>query len=155
MDASKAGGASAIGFVEGTGRRNIDLANGVIVNPSSRHEMRRHDMRAGNIMAVVATVSTLFIAAAQAQSQRQQVPPPLAQPPNQNPCSPGARAGAPGANETTGSRTLSDRLAESKGVICPPADVDPAIVAPPIGGGRTPVVPPSGTPGGDPNIQPK
>jgi hypothetical protein len=58
MDASKAGGASAIGFVEGTGRRNIDLANGVIVNPSSRHEMRRHDMRAGNIMAVVATVST-------------------------------------------------------------------------------------------------
>jgi len=33
--------------------------------------------------------------------------------------------------------------------------VDPGISVPPIGGGRTPVIPPPGTPGGDPNIQPK
>jgi hypothetical protein len=108
-------------------------------------------MQAGNIMAVVAAVSTLFIATAQAQSEQQGVAPSFAQP--QNPCL--ARAGAPRANETTGGRTLSDQLAESKGVICPPAGVDPAIVAPPIGGGRTPVIPAPGTPGGDPTIQPK
>jgi hypothetical protein len=110
-------------------------------------------MQAGNIMAVVAAVSTLFIATARAQTEQQGVAPSFAQP--QNACPPGARAGAPRANETTGSRTLSDQLAESKGVICPPVDVDPAIVAPPIGGGRTPVIPAPGTPGGDPNIQPK
>ena len=51
--------------------------------------------------------------------------------------------------------TLSDQLAESKGVICPPAGVDPGITAPPVGGGRMPVIPPPGTPGGDPYIQPK
>jgi len=56
---------------------------------------------------------------------------------------------------TTGSGgTLSDKLARSDGVICPP-DVDPDIKAPAPGGGKTPVIPPPGTPGGDPNIQPK
>jgi hypothetical protein len=54
-----------------------------------------------------------------------------------------------------GSRSLSDQLAERKGVICPKAGVDPGIMAPPVGGGRMPVIPPPGTPGGDPNLQPK
>jgi hypothetical protein len=40
-------------------------------------------------------------------------------------------------------------------VICPPAGVDPGISAPPIGGGVTPVIPPPGTPGGDPGLVPK
>jgi len=39
-------------------------------------------------------------------------------------------------------------------VLCPPS-VDPGIHAPPPGGGRTPVIPPPGSPGGDPNVQPK
>ena len=58
---------------------------------------------------------------------------------------------------TTGSaqnENLSDRLARSDGVLCPP-NVDPDIHAPPPGGGRTPVIPPPGSPGGDPNVQPK
>jgi hypothetical protein len=110
-------------------------------------------MRARNVMAAVAAVSTLFISAAQAQSQRREAP--LAMPPHQIPCSPDARVGVGRSDETTGSRTLSDQLAESKGVICPPAGVDPGITAPPIGGGRMPVIPPPGTPGGDPYIQPK
>jgi hypothetical protein len=50
---------------------------------------------------------------------------------------------------------LSEQLSQSKGVICPPAGIDPGISVPPIGGGSTPVIPPPGTPGGDPSIQPK
>jgi len=56
---------------------------------------------------------------------------------------------------TTGSGgNLSDKLARSDGVICPP-EVDPDINAPAPGGGKTPVIPPPGGRGGDPHIQPK
>jgi hypothetical protein len=50
---------------------------------------------------------------------------------------------------------LSDKLAESKGVICPPTGVDPDIRVPPPGGGELRVIPPPGAPGGNPNVQPK
>jgi hypothetical protein len=51
--------------------------------------------------------------------------------------------------------TLSDKLARSGGVICPP-NVDPEIKAPtPESGAKMPVIPPPGSPGGDPSIQPK
>ena len=69
-------------------------------------------MRARNVMAAVAAVSTLFISAAQAQSQRREAP--LAMPPHQIPCSPDARVGVPRSGETTGSRTLSDQLADNE-----------------------------------------
>jgi hypothetical protein len=68
-------------------------------------------------------------------------------------CQRGAGGLAPG--ETTGSSQLSDLLSQSKGVICPPAGIDPGIAAPPVGGGRTPVIPPPGTLGGGPSIVPK
>jgi hypothetical protein len=69
---------------------------------------------------------------------------------------------APGTADpsvTTGSGpnqnpTLSDRLARSDGVLCPP-NVDPDIRVPPPGGGKMPVIPPPGSPGGDPGVQPK
>jgi hypothetical protein len=53
-------------------------------------------------------------------------------------------------------RTLSDQLARSDGVICPPGRVDPEIHqgAPAVGTGM-PVIPPPGSPGGDPSIKPK
>jgi hypothetical protein len=57
--------------------------------------------------------------------------------------------------ETTGSANLSDQLSRSKGVICPPAGIDPGLTVPPVGGGITPVIPPPGTPGGDPGLIPK
>jgi hypothetical protein len=38
-------------------------------------------------------------------------------------------------------RPLSDQLSQSKGIICPPTGIDPGIAAPPVGGGRTPVIP--------------
>lgn len=50
---------------------------------------------------------------------------------------------------------LSERLARSNGVICPPEQVDPAIKAPTPQGGSMPVIPPPGSPGGDTRVQPK
>jgi hypothetical protein len=65
------------------------------------------------------------------------------------------------AADTTGctpqersNQTLSQKLDQTKGVICPP-DVDPAMKAPTPKTGDTPVIRPPGTPGGDPHVQPK
>jgi hypothetical protein len=66
-------------------------------------------------------------------------------------CSRGpGRSGSPGR-----SADLSDQLAQSNGVICPPAGVDPKMAAPPRAGGAIPVIPPPGAPGGDPHTVPK
>jgi hypothetical protein len=51
--------------------------------------------------------------------------------------------------------TLSDHLASSGGVICPPPAVDPSIQAPTPETGNMPVIKPPGAPGGDPSVQPK
>jgi hypothetical protein len=56
---------------------------------------------------------------------------------------------------TTAGEPLSDKLAKSDGVLCPPADVDPEIRAPTPDAGNTPVIPPPGSPGGNPNLRPK
>jgi hypothetical protein len=50
---------------------------------------------------------------------------------------------------------LSDKLAKSDGVLCPPQGVDPEIRAPTPDAGNTPVIPPPGSPGGNPNVRPK
>ena len=50
--------------------------------------------------------------------------------------------------------TLSEKLDQTAGVICPP-DIDPAIKVPTPNAGKTPVIPPPGSPGGDQNVQPK
>jgi hypothetical protein len=97
-------------------------------------------MRTPNGVVVVAAVAVWSSTMAHAQASA---------------CPPGVGNNAPSSNETTGSRPLSEQLSQSKGVICPPAGIDPGISVPPIGGGRTPVIPPPGTPGGDPSIQPK
>ena len=65
---------------------------------------------------------------------------------------------APGSpDRTTGkaAEPLGDKLARSDGVLCPPAGVDPEIRAPTPDAGKTPVIPPPGSPGGDPSIRPK
>ena len=49
---------------------------------------------------------------------------------------------------------LSSNLNQSGGVICPP-DVDQGMKAPTPNTGKMPVIPPPGSPGGNPNIQPK
>jgi hypothetical protein len=71
---------------------------------------------------------------------------------------------SPAAAQTTDSKacteqernnqTLGEKLGQSGGVICPP-EVDPGMKAPTPEGGKTPVIPPPGSPGGNPNVQPK
>jgi len=71
---------------------------------------------------------------------------------------------APAAAQTTdskacseqerGNQTLGEKLGQSNGVICPP-EVDPGMNAPTPEGGKMPVIPPPGSPGGNPNVQPK
>jgi hypothetical protein len=59
------------------------------------------------------------------------------------------------APEAKAGEPLSDKLARTGGVICPP-NVDPEIKAPtPEHGNKMPVIPPPGSPGGDPSVQPK
>lgn len=75
-----------------------------------------------------------------------------------------AAGGSARAADTTGctpqerqqanQNNLSQKLDDTAGVICPP-DVDPAMKAPTPKGGNTPVIPPPGSPGGNPNVQPK
>ena len=60
----------------------------------------------------------------------------------------------PQSADKTG-KSLSEQLARSDGVICPPSGVDPDIRAPTPEGGRMPVISPPGSPAGDPNIRPK
>jgi hypothetical protein len=69
-------------------------------------------------------------------------------------CPPEARSNTPGTSGS-GAPDLSDRLANSHGVICPPAGVDPDMHVPPPGGGDIKVIPPPGSPGGSQNVQPK
>lgn len=64
---------------------------------------------------------------------------------------------APRGNTTTGqaSEPLSDKLAKSDGVLCPPSNVDPQMHTPAPNVGSMPVIPPPGSPGGDPSVRPK
>jgi hypothetical protein len=105
-------------------------------------------MRKLSVIAAVTSVVLTGMAFAQAPA-----PAPPAAVPQAPECSRGALPATPG--ETTGSTDIGDQLSRSKGIICPPAGVDPGISAPLVGGGRTPVIPPPGTPGGDPTIIPK
>ena len=58
--------------------------------------------------------------------------------------------------EPPASGSISSDLSRSGGVIKPPADVDPQMKeAPPPSGDRMPVIPPPGTPGGNPSVKPK
>lgn len=54
------------------------------------------------------------------------------------------------------SDNLSERLNRSGGVIKPPENVDPGMQKkPPDDSAKMPVIPPPGSPGGDPNVKPK
>ena len=72
-------------------------------------------------------------------------------------CAPNARATATPDGITTGraGEPLGEKLAKTNGVLCPPSGVDPEMHAPTPDGGTTPVIPPPGSPGGNPNVQPK
>jgi hypothetical protein len=82
-------------------------------------------------------------------------PPAQTNPSNQAACPPDARPNSPTVGSGQSGTNLSDQLANSNGVICPPAGVDPEMRKPAPGGGRIQVVPPPGGPGGDPKTVPK
>jgi hypothetical protein len=87
------------------------------------------------MLSFVAAVSSALLTSTVTFAQVPAPPAPLQMPE----CRRGALPATPG--ETTGSIDLGDQLSRSKGVICPPAGVDPGIAAPPVGGGVTPVIP--------------
>ena len=80
---------------------------------------------------------------------------PVVPPPAQgSSCPPDVKRDAPAVGGES-DKSLSDQLAASKGVICPPAGVDPQMQKAPPEGGAMKVIPPPGSPGGNPSIQPK
>ena len=116
------------------------------------------------------TISNIILASlviAASGSAVAQAPPAPATPPQATaPPSPQRAAGcAPSDRLTTtpdGTTTgqsrepLGDKLAKSDGVLCPPSGVDPDMHAPaPSTDGAMPVIPPPGSPGGDPTVRPK
>jgi len=114
---------------------------------------------------MVSCVLTAMAGAALAQAPPgPTTPPPVIAPPSPqraSDCEPNKQLPPRGTltpdGMTTGqaSEPLGDRLAKSDGVLCPPPGVDPEMRAPTPDSGKTPVIPPPGSPGGDPNIRPK
>jgi hypothetical protein len=83
----------------------------------------------------------------------------------QNPPSVNSKACAPGERLTQDPQThrpvttgqgenLSEKLSRDEGVLCPP-NLDPYIKVPTPNVGDTPIIPPPGSPGGNPNVRPK
>jgi hypothetical protein len=106
------------------------------------------------------TMSCLIVAPTLALAQAPPspaTPPAQAVPPSSAPanCAPPARGSAAQQQGATTGEALGDRLARSDGVLCPPSGVDPEIRAPTPDTGNTPVIPPPGSPGGDPTVRPK
>jgi hypothetical protein len=97
--------------------------------------------------SVAALLLCAALASASAQDRAPQVDP--------KGCAPGERLQTDGkAPEAKAGEPLSDKLARTDGVLCPP-NVDPEIKAPTPNAGKTPVIPPPGSPGGDQSVQPK
>ena len=113
---------------------------------------------------LAATCALMLASAAHAQAPASPATPPAQtatpaaqQPTNCTPMSPNG-AGTNAKDGTTvgqSNEALGDKLARSDGTLCPPANVDPAIRAPTPETGKMLVIPPPGSPGGDPSIRPK
>src|ERR1700753_3243994 len=86
---------------------------------------------------------------------QQTAPPPAKDSANCAPMSPdGTNSTEHSTAGQAGGRQLGDKLAQSDGVLCPPSNVDPAMRAPAPETGKMPVIPPPGSPGGDPSAAP-
>jgi hypothetical protein len=102
-------------------------------------------------MPIVLITAVLAAEAALAQAG----PTPAPAPPAVT-CPPGVNGNPPTVGGgSSSSESLSEKLAESKGIICPPAGIDPEIKVAPPAGGAIKIIPPPGTPGGDQSVQPK
>lgn len=119
--------------------------------------MRKNHAFLISMMLLASAGSTLAQAPPSPATPAQQTAPPA--PDRSANCAPLEKGFHPGTAEgrTTGQsrEPLGDKLARSDGVLCPPAGVDPDMRAPTPDAGRTPVIPPPGSPGGDPSVRPK
>ena len=118
-------------------------------------------------MKLTLILSTMMVALGAAHAQAPPAPAtPMAEtappaPQHATECAPTKPTPDQGPNAKEGmtvgeaNEALGDRLAKSNGVLCPPAGVDPEMRAPAPDAGTTPVIPPPGSPGGNPNVQPK
>lgn len=117
-------------------------------------------------MKLTLMLSTMMAALAAAHAQAPPAPTtPMAETatsaPQRTECAPTKAAPGRGPNASEGTtvgeanEALGDKLAKSNGVLCPPPGVDPQMRAPTPEAGNTPVIPPPGSPGGNPNVQPK
>jgi hypothetical protein len=70
-------------------------------------------------------------------------------------CPPDVKGEPPTVGSGNNKKPLSDKLADSKGVICPPSGIDQDMQVRPPSGGQLKVIPPPGTPGGDQDVHPK
>jgi hypothetical protein len=101
------------------------------------------------------SLAALILAGAQMAALAQTLPP-------ANPANPTVPVAPPNATQPPPEKIappapdLSSRLSRDKGTITPP-NVDPGMsVSPPArGAGTTPVIPPPGSPGGNPSVVPK
>ena len=116
--------------------------------------------------ALVPVLAGALLLSLGASSQAQSPPTPNTVPPatgntvrDPKACAPSQQVNPSQPGSTTGqaqpSQNLSDKLAQTDGVLCPPAGMDPDIHAPAPDVGTMPVIPPPGSPGGDPNVRPK
>ncbi|WP_438277029.1 hypothetical protein [Nitrobacter sp.] len=112
-------------------------------------------MTVRSLFVLVALVALPEIAFAQAPPPGAPPATTLAPSPNAGNCAPHDTASPSGTTTGKPGEPLGDKLAKSDGVLCPPAGVDPEMRAPTPEGGNTPVIPPPGSPGGDPNVRPK
>jgi hypothetical protein len=119
-------------------------------------------MRSKNSLFLLCVLVTASGASAQAPptavTPAQQTATPAPTPPSDcMPTKPVPPRGTIALEGTTGQRAepLGDQLAKSDGVLCPPSGVDPEIRAPTPDTGDKAVVPPPGSPGGNPNVRPK
>jgi hypothetical protein len=110
-------------------------------------------------LIIMGSVSWLILWTLSASAQPK---PPINQ---QNPLSLDPKACSPGERLTQdpqtkrpvtpgGGENLSEKLSRNEGVLCPP-NLDPDIKVPTPDVGKTPVIPPPGSPGGNPNVRPK
>ena len=116
------------------------------------------DIRLLGLAALVAAIFSSTLATAQAPPSSKMPVAPKSEQLDPKACADQQDTVGQGGNFDAGmpnDKSLSERLARSDGVICPPDHVDPEIKQPTPPGGPMPVIPPPGSPGGDPSLRPK
>ena len=116
------------------------------------------EIRILSLAALASAILMPALAAAQTPPHAQPQLAPQTEQRDPKACAQGEATVGSGGNLDTDkqSGSLSDKLARSNGVICPPSQIDPDIKKPaPETGGTMPVIPPPGSPGGNQSVQPK